>query len=221
MDDPDTHSRALGSSTGRRRRRGRANGVGETGAGGSGAVKPGAGGSGAAEPDTRELGPAVAPESLARQIALRQLTAGPRTRSQLAEAMTAKGIPAETVATVLDRFGDVGLVDDQSFAHSWVESRHAGRGLGRQVLRQELRNKGVDDELIAEAVGAVSDDDEMAAARALVRRKLRSMSALDHQTRTRRLLGQLARRGCGSGVAFAAIRAELSPDLDDPASEST
>jgi regulatory protein len=152
---------------------------------------------------------------MARAIALRQLTAGPRTRNQLAEAMTAKGIPAETVAVVLDRFGDVGLIDDQAFAHSWVESRHAGRGLGRQVLRQELRGKGVDEEFIAEAVSAVSDDDEMAAARALVRRKLSGMARLDHQTRTRRLLGQLARRGYGSGVAFAAIRAEMNADLQD------
>jgi len=210
MDEPDTQPRR--SSTGRRRRRARANGVGETATGERSAVE---------ERGARDTGPPVAPESLARTIALRQLTAGPRTRSQLAEAMTAKGIPAETVATVLDRFGDVGLVDDQAFARSWVESRHAGRGLGRQVLRQELRGKGVDDELIAEAVGAVSDDDEMAAARALVRRKLRSMSALDHQTRTRRLLGQLARRGYGSGVAYAAIRAELNADLDEPASHGT
>jgi regulatory protein len=129
--------------------------------------------------------------------------------------MTAKGIPDETVDTVLERFGAVGLVDDQAFAHSWVESRHAGRGLGRQVLRRELRDKGVDDVLIAEAVASVSDDDELAAARALVRRKARSMSTLDHQTRTRRLLGQLARRGYGAGLAFAAIRAETGTDPDD------
>jgi len=212
MGDPDNQASERRRSTGRRRRRARGNGVGESATGKAGEF------SSNEERTPNETGPPVAPESLARTIALRQLTAGPRTRNQLATAMTAKGIPAETVATVLDRFGDVGLVDDQAFARSWVESRHAGRGLGRQVLRQELRGKGVDDELIAEAVGAVSDDDEMAAARALVRRKLRSMAALDHQTRTRRLLGQLARRGYGSGVAYAAIRAELNADLDEPAS---
>jgi regulatory protein len=205
MTDPDTRTGGRPGRFGGRRRRRRVDADADGGPARPGVVAT----------------PTVAPESLARTIALRQLTAGPRTRSQLAEAMSVKGIPAETIASVLDRFGDVGLIDDQAFARSWVESRHAGRGLGRQVLRQELRGKGVDEELIAEAVGAVSDDDEMVAARALVRRKLASMSTLDHQTRTRRLLGQLARRGYGSGVAFAAIREEMEADLDPDAADGS
>jgi regulatory protein len=204
MDDAANTQAPARGGTNRRRRGGRAIAQ-RTAAGGQGE---------AAETQTRAPGAPEAPESLARAIALRQLTAGPRTRNQLAEAMASKGIPEEAVHAVLDRFGDVGLIDDQAFARSWVESRHAGRGLGRQVLRRELRNKGVDEQFIAEAVEAVSDEDELTAARALVRRKLRSMSALDHQTRTRRLLGQLARRGYGSAVAFAAIRAETNAELD-------
>jgi regulatory protein len=205
MDDTADIQTPVRRGSSRRRRGGKA---------GARRTPPEGGQSQAAESQGRAPGTPVPPESLARTIALRQLTAGPRTRSQLAEAMAAKGVPVEAIAAVLDRFGDVGLIDDQAFAHSWVESRHAGRGLGRRVLRQELRGKGVDEEFIAEAVEAVSDDDEMAAARALVRRKLSSMAALDGQTRTRRLLGQLARRGYGSGVAFAAIRAETNADLD-------
>jgi regulatory protein len=203
MDDPADLVTPARRGTGRRRRGGIV-GTQRTPVGGQSATE-----------ESRAPGAGEAPESLARAIALRQLTAGPRTRTQLAEAMAAKGIPVEAVDAVLDRFGDVGLIDDQAFARSWVESRHAGRGLGRQVLRRELRNKGVDEQFIAEAVEAVSDDDELTAARALVRRKLPSMSALDHQTRTRRLLGQLARRGYGSGVAFAAIRAETRAELDE------
>jgi regulatory protein len=158
--------------------------------------------------------PDADPESTARTIALRQLTAGPRTRSQLADVMAAKGVPDEAAAALLDRFDDVGLIDDEAFARAWVESRHAGRGLGRQVLRRELRNKGVDDEIITEAVSAVTDEDELESARRLVRRKASSMSGLDRQTRTRRLLGQLGRRGYGSSVALAAIRAEADVDAE-------
>ena len=39
-----------------------------------------------------------------------------------------------------------GLVDDEAFARSWVESRQRSRGLARRALAQELRRKGVDDE---------------------------------------------------------------------------
>ena len=50
---------------------------------------------------------------------------------------------------------------------------------------------------------------EEAAARALVRKKLRSMSRLDDQTATRRLVGMLARKGYASGLAFAVVRDEV------------
>ena len=69
---------------------------------------------------------------------------------------------------MLDRFTEVGLVDDAAFAATWVRSRHARRGLARRALAHELRRKGVDDETVAEAVDEIDADDEEAAARALV-----------------------------------------------------
>ena len=49
-----------------------------------------------------------------------------RSRSELSTKLARKGVPAEVAARLLDRFEEVGLVDDQAFARSWVESRHAG-----------------------------------------------------------------------------------------------
>lgn len=149
-------------------------------------------------------------EALARQIALRQLTAAPRTRAELAAAMARKQVPPQVADTVLDRFDEVGLIDDQAFARAWVESRHAGRGLGRRALREELRRRGVDAELAAEAIEQISDEDEVAAAGRLVRKRLPSMAALEPAVRDRRLAGMLARRGYGAGVALRAIRAEVA-----------
>ena len=45
---------------------------------------------------------------------------------------------------MLDRFTEVGLIDDAAFARAWVSSRQAGRGLARRALSAELRAKGVD-----------------------------------------------------------------------------
>lgn len=115
---------------------------------------------------------------------------------------------------MLSRFGEVGLIDDTAFARAWVDSRHRGRGLSRQALRRELRDRGVDDEVVADAVDDVSDDDELAAARGLVRKRARSMQRLEPLVRKRRLLAHLARKGYGSAVAYAAIRAEEGEDAD-------
>jgi regulatory protein len=149
------------------------------------------------------------PESVARGICLRALTGAPKTRSQLADLLATRGVPEDSAETVLDRFTEVGLIDDAAFARAWVSSRQSGRGLARRALSAELRAKGVDPEVAAEAVEAVDDDDERASARRLVDRKVGAMRRLDRATATRRLMGMLARKGYSGGLAAAVVREAL------------
>ena len=149
------------------------------------------------------------PESVARAICLRALTGAPKTRKQLADLLAKRGVPEEAAVTVLDRFDEVGLIDDAAYARAWVTSRQAGRGLARRALRAELHAKGVDAELAAEAVALVDDEDEREAARRLVERKLPSMRRLDRATASRRLIGMLARKGYSGGLAAAVVRDAL------------
>ncbi len=146
------------------------------------------------------------PESVARTICLRQLERGPRTRAQLATTLAKRNVPPAAAAVVLERFTEVGLIDDASFAAAWVESRQAGKGLSRRALAHELRNKGVADETIAQALESVNAQDERAAAEALVARKLAATRSLTTQARVRRLTGMLARKGYSPGLAFAVVR---------------
>ena len=149
------------------------------------------------------------PEAVARGICLRALTGAPKTRQQLADLLAQKGVPEEAAETVLDRFTEVGLIDDAEFARAWVSSRQAGRGLARRALSAELRAKGVDPEVAAEAVEVVGDEDEREAARRLVDRKVGAMRRLDRATATRRLMGMLARKGYNGGLAAAVVREAL------------
>ena len=158
--------------------------------------------------------PEADPESVARGIVLRKLTAAPRTRAQLADDLAARNVPAEVATALLDRFTEVGLVDDAAFADAWVRSRHAGRGLSRRALAHELRAKGVDDETAREAVAALDTDDERAAAAALVARRIPATRGLPREVRVRRLAGMLARKGYSSGLAMAIVREALAADGD-------
>jgi len=153
--------------------------------------------------------PDADPESVARTIALRMLERQPRTRLELERAMARRDVPSDVAAAVLDRFTEVGLIDDEAFAQAWVDSRHRGRGLAKRALSAELRRRGVDETVLRDAVATVSDDDERAAAAALVERKLRTMSSLPRDVRMRRLVGMLGRKGFGSGVALSVVREAL------------
>jgi regulatory protein len=167
--------------------------------------------SGAAAPpeDVVALGPEADHEAVARKILLDQLTGQARSRSELATRLAKKGVPDAVAERLLTRFEEVGLVDDSAFARSWVQSRQPGKGLARRALAQELRRKGIDDETARAALDEVDPDDEVAAARRLVRRKLRTTGQLDRNTAVRRLAGMLARKGYPPSVAFRVVKEEL------------
>ncbi|WP_369134756.1 regulatory protein RecX [Modestobacter sp. I12A-02662] len=149
------------------------------------------------------------PEAVARGVCLRALTGASKTRKQLADLLAKRGVPEDAATRVLDRFTEVGLIDDAAFAAAWVSSRQSGRGLARRALTAELRAKGVDGEVAAAAVAEVDPQDEWDAARRLVERKLPSMRRLDRATAERRLVGMLARKGYGGGLAGWVVREAL------------
>jgi len=157
------------------------------------------------------------PESVARLICLRLLTAAPRTRAQLADALKRRGVPADAAETVLGRFAEVGLIDDAMFATAWVESRHYGRGLGRRALAAELGQRGVARDDIEAAVGQLSAETERATALALVERKIASTAGQPSQARVRKLVGMLARKGYPAGLAYSVVREALDRSGSDSA----
>jgi len=168
-------------------------------------------------------GPPADAEEVARKILLDQLTGQARSRKELADKLAKKNVPTEVAERLLDRFEEVGLVDDEAYARMWIASRQPGKGLAGRALAQELRRKGVDEEIVREAVAEIDPEDEEEAARALVRKKLRSLRNVDRTTATRRLVGMLARKGYGSGLAFGVVRDELDAARfgadDDPSDE--
>lgn len=159
------------------------------------------------------------PESVARKILLDQLSIKARSRHELEERLARRNVPEDVAESLLDRFEEVGLVDDEAFARGWVEARQRTRGLARTALSVELRRKGIADETVRTVLAEVDPGDETEQARALVRKKLRGMRGLDQQVATRRLVGMLGRKGYQPGLAFAVVREELGSSAEWPGDE--
>lgn len=159
------------------------------------------------------------PDSVARTICLRQLEHRARTRSELADALRRKGVPDDAAGRVLDRFTEVGLIDDTALALTLAGAVHRERGLARRAVAVKLRGRGIDEDTVAAAVATIDSDSERCRAQQLVVRRARTMQALPPQVRARRLTGLLARKGYPAGMAYDIVRTVLG-ELDE-ASETS
>lgn len=165
-------------------------------------------------------------ERFAKNIVLQQLSMSMKSRQQLAKKLAEKNVPEDVAIKVLDRMEEVHLVNDETFAHMWVESRHGNRKLGKRSLRRELREKGIDEELAQQALENVSEDDERDACHVLVQKKLgvsspeestrvqvddsapwetRQAQLKEREKQVRRLVSMLMRKGYSGSLAMAVV----------------
>lgn len=151
----------------------------------------------------------------ARAVVLRKLTGSAKSRHQLAEALRAKDVEESVIGHVLDRMTEVGLIDDAAFARTWVATRHEFKGLGRTALRHELLDRGVSEPDIEQALEQIDPEDEDAAARELVEKKLRGVvvpagngpeERREREKHMRRLVAMLGRRGHAPSTAFRTVQ---------------
>ena len=151
------------------------------------------------------------PVEVAKKILAQHLSIAAKSRHQLAQVLAKRDVPSAAAEAALDRYTELGYIDDAAFARSWVESRQRTRGLAASALRRELRQKGIDRELIDQVLAdGVDDDSEREAASALVHKKLRTMRGVDHDAASRRLVSMLGRKGYAPGVSYAVVREALA-----------
>jgi SOS response regulatory protein OraA/RecX len=141
-----------------------------------------------------EVGPVV--EAAAAFLAVR-----PRSISETKRRLQHLGYPQALIDEVIERFAEVGYLDDESFARTWVESRDRARPRGENALRRELCLKGVAREVIDEVLGERLDaageaQPDLAAATALLERKRPSLTReADERKRRQKAYALLARNG--------------------------
>jgi len=140
-----------------------------------------------------------------RAIVVRQLSMMDRPRRQLDEAMAKRGVPDDVRSEVLDRYTELGLIDDAHFADALVQTRLAGAGTSRRVIAEELRRKGIDADIVEAAVGVIDDAEELSTATRLALKRLERGSG-DRASLQQRVYAALTRRGFSHAVCATALR---------------
>jgi regulatory protein len=147
-----------------------------------------------------ETVPPADPEAVARSVVLRRLTAAPRTRAELQRSLRDRFVPDDVAATVLDRFTELGLINDVQYAESFTESRRLRGGWSRRAIAAKLSQRGVPRDIATDALAQVSGDDELHTALDLARRRWSRGGDIAPAVKRRRLAAMLARRGYSASV---------------------
>lgn len=133
--------------------------------------------------------------------------------ADLGRRLRRRGHPAPAVEAALGRLHDFGLLDDDAFARTYVDTR-AERGRGPARLRRDLMSLGVAGPVIDRALAHrwPSGDVDPDVPAALARRRARQLGDIPTPARKRRLLAYLARRGFTGEAARLAVRQALASE---------
>jgi regulatory protein len=104
------------------------------------------------------------------------------------------------IQSILTKLNNLGLLDDVTFAEAFVRDRRLLRPTSRRKMTMELKKKRVSEDIINEAIGSESSD-EQSALDEMVTRKRRQTKYQDDA----KLMQYLAGQGFGYGDIKAAL----------------
>jgi regulatory protein len=123
--------------------------------------------------------------------ALRLLRYRPRSEAEIRNRLSRR-FNTETIEGVIFRLRARQMIDDAAFAAFWREERDSFSPRGRQLLKMELRHKGVDSEIINDALAGINDDENAYRA---AQKRIHALGKEDYETFRRKMGAFLRRRG--------------------------
>lgn len=180
--------------------------------------------------ERRERRAAVDDPAVVLEAAARFLEARSRSVAEVRRRLTGAGYRSDLVDGAIARMTELGMLDDDGFARTWVESRDRARPRGERAIREELRLKGIDRATIDAVLGdrreAGTGDgedgvpvgaDRHAADRLLAKHARALARVADPRQRRQRAYALLARNGFDPETCREAAAAAMTDDdPDDP-----
>ncbi len=132
-----------------------------------------------------------------------------RSEAELRRLMSSRAEPGArgeaAVATVVARLKEHGYVDDRSFAETYARLRQENEKLGQRRVRQDLQQKGVSADLIAETLESrYGQANEETLAREHLERK--RISKPRNEKETARAMRRLVAAGFSTGTIYKILR---------------
>lgn len=140
---------------------------------------------------------------VAYQRALNFMKFRERSAYEIRRNLKKDAVPEDIIEQVIDRLIQAKLLDDGRFVRMWIENRNEFRPRSLRALRIELRQHGIDDELIDKSLKTV---DEYELAYKAATKYANGHQNLEWEEFRRKLYGYLGRRGFTYGTSAEVIQ---------------
>jgi regulatory protein len=143
----------------------------------------------------------------AMNSALWYLTRQDRSRKEIEDRLKKRGdLPPTIIQFTLDKLEGQNFLNDQRYADNLARRGMEYRSLGKSRIRQDMRQRGLDAEIIEETLSTIDEDTEEQNARAFLDKRAEQVRNWDDPYKVRNsLVGALARRGYAPGLAYRLV----------------
>ncbi|MDD9270362.1 regulatory protein RecX [Paenibacillus sp. GCM10023248] len=145
--------------------------------------------------------------------AIRVIGRRPHSSSELKRKLKESGYELPIVEWVLHKLDQQKYLNDEEFAKMWTESRVISQKKGRNLVRQELEQKGIHKDLVKHALEHINPEDELAGALKLAQTKWKTTSGEPFDKR-RKTAAFLMRRGY-TGSVVNKVLSQISSDAGE------
>lgn len=157
-------------------------------------------------------------DSLERYLnaAYRFLSFRSRSEKEIRDFLRKKKAPDEITERVIVKLKEQKFLNDETFARMWVESRSRVKPRSQFVLKMELKQKGISEEIIEQVMHSSQTEvhSDLALAKKLVEQKMKRYKGMEKQDIYQKLGGVLARKGFTWEVSKKAIDDSLSVEYN-------
>ena len=131
-----------------------------------------------------------------KKYVLRLLNRRSYSKYEIINKLKIKGFSKNVISDIIFWLEKKEYIDDELFATMWAQSRMKNKPIGRYRLNQELKRKGINQEIINKVLDKIYNNvDELTLARDLVNKKITSLKLKNISVNPDRIYNFLLRRG--------------------------
>jgi len=123
-----------------------------------------------------------------------------RTRAELTERLVGRGIDEAAAEEAMDKLASYGYVNDAAFAKEYVRSAVQTGRWGRKAVEYRLKEKGLPQSVIDEALSEYTEEDEKEIAKKQFEAAAGRLKGAEAKIQRRKIYETLARHGFDYGI---------------------